>query len=36
MHQIEIKVSPNTQEVYDLKGTKYNEYWGYQDGEKRN
>ena len=30
------KVSPNTQEVYDLKGTKYNEYWGYQDGEKRN
>ncbi len=30
------KVSPNTQEVYDLKGTKYNEYWGYHDGEKRN
>lgn len=30
------KVSPNTQEVYDLKGIKYNEYWGYQDGEKRN
>ena len=30
------KVSPNTQEVYDLKGTKYNEYWGWQDGEKRN
>ena len=28
------KVSPNTQEVYDLKGTKYNEYWGYQDGER--
>jgi len=30
------KSSPNTQEVYDLKGTKYNEYWGKQDGEKRN
>ena len=30
------KVSPNTQEVYDLKGTKYNEYWGFHDGEKRN
>lgn len=30
------KSSPNTQEVYDLKDTKYNEYWGYQDGEKRN
>ena len=30
------KVSSNTQEVYDLKGIKYNEYWGYQDGEKRN
>ncbi len=30
------KSSPNTQEVYDLKGTQYNSYWGYQDGEKRN
>jgi hypothetical protein len=30
------KSSPNTQEVYDLKGIKYNEYWGYHDGEKRN
>ncbi len=30
------KVSPNTQEVYDLKGIKYNEYWGFHDGEKRN
>ena len=30
------KVSPNTQEVYDLKGIKHNEYWGYHDGEKRN
>ena len=30
------KSSPNTQEVYDLKDIKYNEYWGYQDGDKRN
>ncbi|WP_308991525.1 TonB-dependent receptor [Mariniflexile litorale] len=30
------KSSPNTQEVYDLKGIKYNEYWGWQDGEQRN
>lgn len=30
------KSSANTQEVYDLKGIKYNEYWGYQNGEKRN
>ncbi|OIQ29268.1 MAG: TonB-dependent receptor [Bacteroidetes bacterium MedPE-SWsnd-G2] len=30
------KSSPNTQEVYDLKGIKYNEYWGYFDGDKRN
>ncbi|HRV54483.1 MAG: carboxypeptidase regulatory-like domain-containing protein [Flavobacteriaceae bacterium] len=30
------KSSPNTQEVYDLKDIKYNEYWGWQDGEKRN
>lgn len=30
------KSSPNTQEVYDLKGIKYNEYWGWQEGEKRN
>ena len=28
--------SPNTQEVYDLKGTKYNEYWGWQGGQLRN
>ena len=27
--------SPNTQEIYDLMGTGYNAYWGYQDGEKR-
>ncbi len=30
------KSSANTQEVYDLKGTKYNSYWGMQDGEIRN
>ncbi|MBU2940885.1 TonB-dependent receptor [Lacinutrix sp. C3R15] len=30
------KSSPNTQEVYDLKGIQYNEYWGWLDGEKRN
>jgi hypothetical protein len=30
------KSSPNTQEVYDLKGLKYNAYWGYQGVEKRN
>ena len=30
------KSSPNTQEVYDLKDIRYNEYWGYQDGKKRN
>jgi hypothetical protein len=30
------KNSPNTQEVTDLKGEKYNSYWGYQDGRARN
>ena len=30
------KSSPNTQEVYDLKAIKYNAYWGWQNGEKRN
>lgn len=30
------KSSVVTQEAYDLKGIKYNEYWGWQDGEKRN
>ncbi|MCF6182758.1 TonB-dependent receptor [Lutibacter sp.] len=30
------KSSPNTQEVYDLKGYKYNAYWGTQGGDKRN
>ncbi len=30
------KNSPNTQETTDIAGVKYNSYWGYQDGEKRN
>lgn len=30
------KNSPNTQEVTDLKDFKYNSYWGFQEGEKRN
>ncbi len=30
------KSSANTQEVYDLKGIRYNSYWGDQDGDKRN
>lgn len=30
------KSSPNTQEVYDLKGIRYNEYWGMQSGGARN
>ncbi len=30
------KSSPNTQEVFDLKDIRYNEYWGLQDGKKRN
>ncbi len=30
------KSSPNTQEVYDLKDIKYNSYWGWQEGNKRN
>lgn len=30
------KSSPNTQEIYDLKGIRYNEYWGDLDGEQRN
>ena len=30
------KNSPNTQEVNDLMGIKYNSYWGWQDGKKRN
>jgi len=30
------KSSANTQEVYDLKGYRYNSYWGNQEGDKRN
>lgn len=30
------KSSPNTQEVYDLKGYQYNAYWGNQEDDKRN
>jgi hypothetical protein len=30
------KSSPNTNEVNDLMGIKYNSYWGWQDGRKRN
>ncbi|CAM1360995.1 carboxypeptidase-like regulatory domain-containing protein [Tenacibaculum xiamenense] len=30
------KSAPYTQEVFDLKGGKYNPYWGYQNGEARN
>ena len=30
------KSSASTQEVYDIKGRSYNEYWGYYDGEIRN
>lgn len=30
------KSSPNTNEVNALKGIKYNSYWGYQNGQKRN
>ena len=30
------KSSPNTAEVTRLAGEKYNSYWGYQDGKKRN
>lgn len=30
------KNSPNTQEVSDLMGVKYNSYWGWQNGKKRN
>ncbi len=29
------KNSPNTAEVSDLVGIKYNSYWGYQEGQKR-
>lgn len=30
------KSSANTQEVFNLKGIKYNEYWGSQEGQIRN
>ncbi|TRX27906.1 TonB-dependent receptor [Flavobacterium franklandianum] len=30
------KSSPNSDEVTQLVGEKYNSYWGYQDGKKRN
>lgn len=30
------KNSPNTEEVNDLMGIKYNSYWGWHDGKKRN
>jgi hypothetical protein len=30
------KSSPNTQEVFDLKGIEYNEYWGRLNGRKLN
>ncbi|WP_159799196.1 carboxypeptidase-like regulatory domain-containing protein [Flavobacterium sp. MK4S-17] len=30
------KTSPNTQEVIDLAGEKYNSYWGWYNGKKRN
>ncbi|WP_028889949.1 TonB-dependent receptor [Tenacibaculum ovolyticum] len=30
------KSAANTQEVFDLKGTAYNPYWGYQNGKIRN
>ncbi|WP_242117378.1 TonB-dependent receptor [Aestuariivivens sediminicola] len=30
------KSSPKTEEVFNLKGIRYNEYWGWQNGKKRN
>ncbi len=30
------KSSPNTEEVFNLRGVRYNAYWGEQDGEIRN
>ncbi|PWG06076.1 carboxypeptidase-like regulatory domain-containing protein [Polaribacter aquimarinus] len=30
------KSSPNTQEVFDLKGITYNDYWGFLNGRKTN
>lgn len=35
MHKtVEGKNSPNTQEVTNLMGFKYNSYWGWQNGKK--
>ncbi|TDQ28917.1 TonB-dependent receptor [Tenacibaculum caenipelagi] len=30
------KSSPNTQEVFDIRGIRYNSYWGKQNGKMRN
>jgi len=30
------KTSPNTQEITDIAGVKYNSYWGFQNGDVRN
>ncbi len=30
------RTSPNTQEVFDLKGLRYNSFWGSQEGDNRN
>ncbi len=30
------KSSPNTAELFNLKGREYNTYWGFQNGKKRN
>jgi hypothetical protein len=30
------RTSPNTEEVNNLMGIKYNSFWGYQEGERRN
>ncbi|MDD7915155.1 carboxypeptidase-like regulatory domain-containing protein [Polaribacter ponticola] len=30
------KSSPNTQEIFDIKGITYNEYWGFLNGKKVN
>lgn len=30
------KASANTDQIYDIKGIKYNPYWGYQNGKIRN
>jgi hypothetical protein len=30
------KTAPNTAEVFNLMGTRYNSYWGFQDGKPRN